>query len=137
MVHVNFDYVKKTLDSPKGYIYLPSVTVCDTVVCGLRLLMKAIFCKSHMISVTYHCYQLFSNMPQSFMLRCTDLTLALFGHHFNIYCESYNVAVLQFRCKCKLFFTLYYDECIRGYVQSRTKFTSLSLKHNHGTLETN
>lgn len=35
------------------------------------------------------------------MLRCTDLTLALFGHHFNIYCESYNVAVLYFRCKCK------------------------------------
>lgn len=40
-------------------------------------------------------------------------------------------------CRSWFFFTLYYDECIRGYVQSRTKFTSLSLKHNHGTLETN
>lgn len=64
MVHVNFDYVKKTLDSLKAFIYLLSVTVCDTVVCSLCLLMKAISCKSHMISVTYHCYSnFFLNMP--------------------------------------------------------------------------
>ena len=53
---MNFNFAKKTLDSLKGFNYLPPVTLCDTVVCGLCLLMKAISCKSHMISVTYHCY---------------------------------------------------------------------------------